>query len=43
MIDLNELTYRGEGNNNIVLSDNKGTIYRIRKSANPAVVSQFPL
>ncbi|VUZ45001.1 unnamed protein product [Hymenolepis diminuta] len=38
MIDLSELTYRGEGNNNIVLSDNRGTIYRIRKSANPAML-----
>ncbi|KAM7542759.1 hypothetical protein Aperf_G00000016022 [Anoplocephala perfoliata] len=38
MDDLSDLTYRGEGNNNIVLSDSKGMIYRIRKSPNPSVL-----
>nr|VZI40019.1 unnamed protein product [Spirometra erinaceieuropaei] len=32
-IHLEECSYRGEGNNNIVLTNNKGTIYRIRKSS----------
>ncbi|VDD82654.1 unnamed protein product [Mesocestoides corti] len=38
MINPNDLVYRGEGNNNIILADNKGLIYRVRKTSLPAVL-----
>ncbi|VDM18727.1 unnamed protein product [Hydatigera taeniaeformis] len=38
MLHLNNLRYRGEGNNNIVLADGNGMVYRVRKVSPPALL-----